>query len=258
MAGGPCRAWRWRPDPSRLRRARPPSPEHRRAIVRADSQGDEAVGAVLTRHHHGPPAGDGEQGEQGGCPDDRQRAGVVHERPTVLVTRRGAWRGRRRASALATVRGRWPSPRRRGCRRRSTPAVRTRPPRPARARRRRGPRSGTRAGKWCRSAWRTLPTAGSSARLSPKAAKSNSKPPTPRAPAEQPRPTDGDPVLLGVAAGHDVPVIGRGWGGEHLFTATVQPTAVRTLAARSSSSASGRRPATVSACRVAISARTAP
>ena len=43
------------------------------------------------------------------------------------------------------------------------------------------------------------------------------QPPPPGAAAEQPRPPHGDPVLLGVAAGHDVPVIGGGCAGQHLL-----------------------------------------
>ena len=78
-------------------------------------------------------------------------------------------------------------------------------------------RIGTRPGKWWRSAWRTVPTAGSSERVWPKAAKSSTQPPPPGAPAEQPGAPHGDAVLLRVAPGDDVPVVGDGCAGQDLL-----------------------------------------
>ena len=103
-----------------------------------------------------------------------------------------------------------------------------------------------------------MPTAGSAERVWPKAAKSSSSPQRPvRRPSSQVRRTVmrcSSVSLRATTCQWSV----TGVPARTSSRATVQPTAVRTLMARSGSSAAGRRPATASVWSVDSSPRTAP
>ena len=254
--GDRSRGARWRSARPRCRPGRWSS-QRGRPVVGADGEWSEASGAVLAGNDDGATARHGQQRRDGAVDDEGQRACCRRGPSRRPPTGAWAWRARHRASAPATALVRWPSRHRPGCRPPSTARDPRRRPAPARARRRRAPGSaparGSGAGR--RGRPRRPPAR---PRAWPKAAKSSRSPQRPvRRPRSQVRRTVmrcSSVSLRATTCQWSV----TGVPARTSSRATVQPTAVRTLMARSGSSAAGRRPATASVWSVESSPRTAP
>ena len=258
-AGGDrSRGARWRSARPRRRPGRWSS-QRGGPVVGADGEGGEAGGAVLAGDDDGMTARHGQQRRDGAVDDEGQCARAVDQGPARgRPSGEWAWPARHRASAPATALVRWPSRHRPGCRPPSTARDPRRRPAPARALRRRAPGSaparGSGAGRRggpCRPPARPR---GSGRRRRSRAA-------SPQRPVRRPRSQVRRTVMRCSSVSLRATTCQWSVTGVPARTssrATVQPTAVRTLMARSGSSAAGRRPATASVWSVESSPRTAP